>query len=462
MPTTETFLHALRRPRALLLTLPVIAAGAIVSGCGNDVPSNAVAKINDAVIEKSEFDRFFKTAAKGQSQGASTVAPDPPNFTKCIAAGQQQPVPPGSPKPNAEQLKATCKQQFDSTKDQVMQFLIQAEWIQQEAEERDVKVSDTEVKKQFEDQKKQSFPKEKDYQKFLKESGMTENDILFQVRLDVLQNKLRTKITEDAKNISDEELREEYDKNKKRFAQPERRDLKVVLTKTKAKAEQAKRALRRGQSFKRVAKRFSTDDASKGKGGKLPNVAKGQQEKALDEAAFSAPKGKLSGPVKTQFGWYVFEVDQIKPASQQSFDKVKDGLRNQLRGKKEQETLDDFIKDFRDKYKEETKCAKGYVVQECENAPKKDESAPAQGAPGQPGAPPAGAPPEGGAPPGAVPQGAPPQGAPPGAVPQGAPPQGAPPGAVPQGGAPQGAPPGAVPQGAPPPSGAPPGVPPGG
>ncbi|MEX2253754.1 MAG: peptidyl-prolyl cis-trans isomerase [Thermoleophilaceae bacterium] len=452
MPTTQTILHALRRPRAVLLTLPVIAAGAIVAGCGNDVPPNAVAKVNDQVITKDEFNRFFATAAKGQSQsqgGAASVTPDPPNFTKCIAAGQQQAAPPGTPKPTSEQLKAQCKQQYDATKDQVMQFLIQAEWIQQEAAERDVKVSDAEVKKQFEDQKKQSFPKEKDYQKFLKESGMTEADILFQVKLDVLQNKLREKILEGEGKATDEEIQEYYDKNKKRFSQPERRDLLVVLTKTKAKAEQAKRALERGQSFKSVAKRYSTDSASKKQGGKLPDVAKGQQEKALDEAAFSAPKGKLSGPVKTQFGWYVFEVSKISPATQQSLEEAKKTITQVLRSEGEQKAVDDFVKDFQDKYKEETHCAKDYVVQECENAPKEDKSAPEQGAPGQPGAPPSGgAPPQGGAPQGAVPQG------------------GAPPGAVPQGGAPQGAPPGAVPQGAPPsgapPQGAPPQAPPGG
>ena len=44
--------------------------------------------------------------------------------------------------------------------------------MQQEAEKRDVKVSDAEVKKSFEDQKKQAFPKEADYKKFL-ELGRT-------------------------------------------------------------------------------------------------------------------------------------------------------------------------------------------------------------------------------------------------------------------------------------------------
>ena len=67
---------------------------------------------------------------------------------------------------------------------------------------------------------------------------------------------------------------------------------------------------RRAASWKDVAKKYSIDEASKAQGGKLPGVAKGQQEKAFDDAVFAAKKGKLEGPVKTQFGWNVFEVDE--------------------------------------------------------------------------------------------------------------------------------------------------------
>ena len=125
-----------------------------------------------------------------------------------------------------------------------MQFLIQAEWVQQEAEDRDVKVTDAEVKKSFEDQKKQAFPKEADYKKFLKDSGMSEEDILFRVKLDMLQTKLTQKVTKGKVKITDEDIEAYYEKNKKRFAQPERRDLNLVLTKTEAKANQAKAGAR--------------------------------------------------------------------------------------------------------------------------------------------------------------------------------------------------------------------------
>jgi foldase protein PrsA len=265
-----------------------------------------------------------------------------------------------------------------------MQFLIQAEWVQQEAKAQGVKVTDKEIKRSFEDQKKQAFPNDKAYKQFLESSGMTEADILFRVKLDQLQQKLTQKVTEDAKKVSDEDVKDYYAKNKKRFAQPERRDLLVVLTKTKAKAEQAKKALEDGQSWKQVVKRYSIDEASKAQGGKLPAVSKGQNEKALDDAVFSARKGEVEGPVKTQFGWYVFEVQKITPASQQSLEESKETIKNLLRSQGQQKALDAFIKDFRENYKDDTDCADDYRVAECKNAPKEStETGPASG--GAPG-----------------------------------------------------------------------------
>src|SRR3954462_4400907 len=144
------------------------------------------------------------------------------------------------------------------------------------------KVTDAEVKKSFDKQRKQAFPKDADFQKFLKDSGQTEGDILKRVRLDALSNKIREKVTKGKDKVTDAQIAAYYNKNKQRFAQPERRDLRIVLTKTKAQAEAAMAALKSGQDFKSVAKKYSIDQASKNQGGVLLGVSKGQQEKALD------------------------------------------------------------------------------------------------------------------------------------------------------------------------------------
>jgi foldase protein PrsA len=213
---------------------------------------------------------------------------------------------------------------------------------------------------------------------------MTEKDVLFRVKLNELQQRLTQKVTQDSKNVSDADIQAYYEKNKKRFAQPERRDLRVVLTKTQAKAEQAKKELDSGQPFKKVVKKYSIDEASKSQAGLLPAVSEGQQEKAFDTAIFAAPKNKIQGPVKTQFGWYVFKVEKVTKASQQTLEQSKDTIKNLLRSQRQQKALDAFVKQFREDYKDKTNCADDYRVVECKNAPK-DESNTTPASGGNPG-----------------------------------------------------------------------------
>jgi foldase protein PrsA len=356
--------------RSLFLIALAGVSAAVLTACGNDVPPNAVAKVGDETITQDEFDKWVRTAIRSQAQGGPAVVPDPPDFKNCVAGKKKAPAPQGQAKQSDSALKKQCQTEYDALKSEVMQFLIQAEWVQQEAEERDIEVTDAAVKKSFEAQKKEAFPTEKAYTQFLKSSGMTEGDILFRVKLSELQEKLTKEITDDAKNVSAADIEEYYGKNKNRFAQPEQRDLRVVLTKTEAKADQARQALESGQSWKQVVKQYSIDEASKAQGGKLAAVAKGQQDKALEDAVFAARKGELEGPVKTQFGWYVFEVEKITPASQQSLEQARDTIKNLLRSERQQKALDGFIKDFREEYKDETNCSDDYRVAECKNAPK--------------------------------------------------------------------------------------------
>jgi foldase protein PrsA len=368
MPKTLRLLTVLAAFAALL---------AVISGCGgSDVPSSDVAKVGDADITKTDFNHWLTAAAKQQAQStgqtpAQVAVPDPPNFTKCIAAKQKAPVPKGVPKPDVKSLKAQCSQAYTGLRDQTLQFLISSQWLQQEAKKRNVTATDKEVQTTFQQQKKQSFPKEADYQKFLTTSGQTETDLLYRVRLSVLTNKLQASIVKNKATVTQQQISDYYNKNKARFAQPETRDLLVVLGKTPAQAQAAKKAINSGTAWAKVAKKYSQDDASKSQGGKLPGVTKGQQEKTFDTAIFAAKKGTVQGPIKTQFGYYVFKVTKITPAKQQTLTQVSTTIKNLLQSQGQQKALNDFVKDFQKRYKDMTNCAKGYIVDQCKNAPKK-------------------------------------------------------------------------------------------
>jgi foldase protein PrsA len=385
----------LAAPAAVLLSATLLAA------CGDAVPGDSVVKVGDTSITRTEFDRWMNVAAIS-TQGATdpeaaaegkrpdVQVPEPPDFTACVAKKAKEAPKPakGQPKPTNAQFKTQCEQEYEGLRDQVLTFLISAEWIQGEAQDKDVKVSDAEIKKQFEETKKQSFPKEEDFQNFLKSSGMTLEDLYFRVELDTLSNKIREKVTEGTDKVSDKEISEYYAKNKARFAQPERRDMRIVFTEKKDKADQAKAALESGGSFKDVAKRFSEDPASKDQGGVLLQQPKEQLEPALAEAAFSAEQGKLSGPVKTQFGYYVFRVQKITKASQQTLAQAKETIKQLLVAEGQQKALDDFVEDFRKKWKDKTNCRDGFVIQDCKDAP--EEATDTTGAQPEGAAPPQG------------------------------------------------------------------------
>jgi foldase protein PrsA len=369
----------LRKYRSLALCAFFVVPAVALSACGgDDVPGNAVARVGDQTIKKSTFTHWMQIAAVSQagqqtpSAGGKPQVPDAPDFKQCIAQKRKAAPAPakGQPEPTDAQLKGQCKTEYDGLKNQVMSFLLLSTWADQEAPKQGIKVTDKEVQDQIDQAKRQAFPNPADFQKFLQRSGLTEADVFFQQRTQLLQQKITEKVTKGKDKVTDQQAAAYYDKNKERFAQPERRDLRIVLTKSEGRAQQAKKAIQSGQSFASVAKRFSIDQASKNQGGKLAGVSKGQQEKALDNAIFSAKKGELVGPVKTQFGWYVLEVTGITPAKQQSLEQSKASIKQILASENQRKALENFGKEYRKRWKDATTCREGYVTQDCSNAPK--------------------------------------------------------------------------------------------
>jgi parvulin-like peptidyl-prolyl isomerase len=358
----------------------VLALAFGVSACGGGLPGNSVATIGDQTIKRSTFDhwmRIITISQAGQTNpnaAKTTPVPDSPDFTQCVAAKKKTAAKPakGQPEPTDAQFKTQCKQQYDQFKSEVLGFLIRSTWLDQEANKLKVTLSDKQVQKEIDDIKKQQFAQKGSYEKFLQQAGLTNEDVLFQQRVRDLQTKITAKVTKGKNNVTDAQIEDYYNKHKDQFATPERRQVRIVLTKTKDRAQAAKTALQSGQSWTTVAKSFSIDQASKNKGGQLQGgVAKGQQEKALDTAIFAADKGKLTGPVKTQFGWYVFEVGKITTGKQQTLDESKANIKQLLQSQSQQNALKKFGDDYRNRYKKTTDCRKGYEVDDCKNAPKK-------------------------------------------------------------------------------------------
>ena len=352
--------------KAALTIFAVASSGLFAHGGG---PGDAVATVDGQAIERQDFDRWMTIAAKSNS---SAVPPDPAiGYRRCIAAKRKaMPAPAKSRhKVTDARLAKECRQDYARLRDQVMQLLISFEWIHGEAVAQNISVTEAEVAESFQVQKQQSFPEDADFKRFLKQSGQTREDILQRVRLDLLSNKLRDKVVAGKDQISDQAIAQFYADHQSRFAVPEKRALRIVLTKHEADAKRARSALQRGASWKAVASRYSIDDQSKRDGGKLPAQAKGTLDRPLDKAVFRAIKHRLSGPIRTHYGYLLFTVTKVEPARQQPLAEVKQVIKDTLASTAQQAALDAFVQDFTARWRAKTECAAGYRTTDCRNGP---------------------------------------------------------------------------------------------
>ena len=354
------------KPLKVLLALcALLLPAATMAACGG-VSGSTVATVDGESIEMQSFDHWMAVAAKS-SRRPNAQVPKPPDYAACIS--QKRKPADGQPKAPDSQLKQQCEQEYESLRDQVLQLLISSRWLEGEASDRGISVSEAEVEKAFDLQRKQSFPKDGAFERFLRSSGQTEQDVLLRVRLDLLSTKVQQHASRGKDRITDEQVVRYYRANKPRFGQPERRDLRIVLTESRAKAERARSALIAGGSWKSVVKQYSIDPASRREGGRLRDVAEGQRERALDAAVFTAATGRITGPVGTRFGYYLFEVTNVTRASRQTLEQAKPMIAQILAAESRQKALDGFLAEFRDKWRARTECREGYETQDCRNGP---------------------------------------------------------------------------------------------
>lgn len=125
-----------------------------------------------------------------------------------------------------------------------------------------------------------------------------------------------------------------FEKNKGDYASEEEVRAQHILVQLKqgASPDDDKKALAKAQDllkksastdFGKLAAANSDDPGSKTKNGDLGFFSRGKMVKEFDDAAFSAPVGKVTGPVKTAFGYHLIKVTEKKPAVEPNFDKQK-------------------------------------------------------------------------------------------------------------------------------------------
>jgi len=114
--------------------------------------------------------------------------------------------------------------------------------------------------------------------------------------------------------------------------------------------------LNKGEDFAKVAAEVTEDPSGKANGGDLGYFTKEQMVPEFANVAFSLDKGKISAPVKTQFGWHVIKVEDKRTKPKPSFEDVKPQVEQFVARKAQAE--------FVTKLRADAKIEKNYKVEE--------------------------------------------------------------------------------------------------
>jgi foldase protein PrsA len=323
---------SLRIP-TLLIALAVALAAA---GCGGstddatqEVPEDAVAVVGDKEISKAEFDRVL-------AQAKTTF------------------------KARKQEFPSTGSPEYEQLKQSIVRSLVEQKQFELGAEELGISVSDEEIDKRLDELKQQFFEgDEKKYQDELKKQGLTEEQVRNDIRSRLLSEKIFEEVTSDVK-VTDADVEEYYEKNESQFGTPASRDVRHILVKTKAKAQQLHDQLRAGASFAALAKKNSLDPSSKAQGGKF-TAQKGATVPPFDKTAFELKTGELSEPVKTQFGWHLIEATaDVKPAKTKPLSAVEKEIRTQLEQQKQNDAMNKWVEDLKKDFDGDIAYAAGF------------------------------------------------------------------------------------------------------
>jgi foldase protein PrsA len=326
----------MRRQYVLFVTVACALACNLMA-CGHDsLPPDVAARVGNREITKAELARRVEVRLHRRHPGG----------------------------------EGTSAEQADLTRLQLLQTLIRAEWIEQEASKRRVVASKAEVEgwyagvKAAGDRARAARGDDSAYRAALAEAKGIQQARRSAGRADVLRTKILDKDSQEHP-VTEAQIRSYYEKNKDRYVQPERRDLYLVLTHSRERAYRAKQAIANGQSWKAVIANYSVNIPSRQHRTWRIATTQDELDPTLGDATYTAREGDLGGPLKTPAGWYVFEVARIFPQYQQSMEDARVPIEAQLVGQGSQGTAAQLDERLFKEYRRDTYCSNEFEVPEC-------------------------------------------------------------------------------------------------
>lgn len=208
---------------------------------------------------------------------------------------------------------------------ELLDSLITEKVIDQEAKKENVKVTQKEI-----DEEKavyaESYGGEDALKQTLESSGLSMADF----EEDIESYLATKKLLEPRIEISEEDMNAYFDENKDSFAQEEQVSASHILVEDERTANEVIEKLKAGGDFAELAAEYSTDESNKDAGGDLGFFGKGDMVEEFEKVAFALEPGKISEPVKTEYGYHVIRVAEKQEAKEAVYEDVKEEVKNTL------------------------------------------------------------------------------------------------------------------------------------
>ena len=222
-------------------------------------------------------------------------------------------------------------------------FLVEGVWIDGEARERGLVVSETTAKRAVD--QKPSF-------------GLTKQDLVYAARITLLKEKIDEQVTQPAAQSVTPAQVDVYVQQHPR-TEPKRLKVRVVQAETRKQAREVERKIANGLTWKLAARRYSVIGGSGPK-----TIERGDLDENVERAVFAAKPRRLS-----RYRTYVFKVIRIIPAHPTPRAIQRAAAWEILAGQAQQVALDQFNAAFEAKWRARTACAPTYATTRVCRAP---------------------------------------------------------------------------------------------
>lgn len=285
-----------------------------------------IARVNDQVIDNSDYER----ALQELNEGAQQAGADPADL--------------------------------EQHRKDLLRDLIDQQLLLSRGKELDIN-ADAEVIRQLDEiRKKYHFDSMEALEKAVRESGLSFEDYKAKIKNDIIiQQVERDEVARKLTAPLEKQEQAYYDQHKQEFAQPEQVRLSEILIPTpddatdaqvqqaQAKADDIEAKLKAGAKFDDLAKQYS-GGPNADSGGDLGEFKRGQLGSSLlEDPTFALQAGQWTAPIRTRQGFIILEVTEHQQAGVPPFAAVKDQIEQAMYEQAMQPALRAYLTDLREK-----------------------------------------------------------------------------------------------------------------